>query len=459
MNRVVTPIAGSLVQTDTAPSTQTPAWPDTAQASVLEAARLALARDLRLAFRKRDQLVQPLAFYAMVTMLFPLSISPELSRLREVAPGVLWAGALLASLLALEFLFRDDAYDGTLEQYALSGQSLTWLMFAKTVAHWLLTGLPLALMAPLAGLSLGVPAAALPGIVVSVAVGSIALSLIGSIGAALTLGVKRSSALLALLTLPLSLPVLIFGARATQLAISGGPLLAPLELLAALAVLGVTLAPLGLLIVAGLWGGLVLAPPDYQQGDGFRIIYVHAPSAWMSLMVYTTMAIAAAVGLIWRIKVAHAVAASCAPIGASFTFAALVTGALWGQPMWGTYWAWDPRLTSELILLFLYLGYMGLRAALEDTQRADRASGVLAVVGVVNVPIIHYSVTWWNSLHQAPTVMALAKPKMAASMLVPLLMMLLGFTLFFGAILLVRLRGEVLSRERSASWIREVVGA
>ena len=244
MSRVVTRIADSLVQTDTAPSTQTPAGPDTAQASVLEAARLALARDLRLAFRKRDQLVQPLAFYAMVTMLFPLSISPELSRLREVAPGVLWAGALLASLLALEFLFRDDAYDGTLEQYALSGQSLTWLMFAKTAAHWLLTGLPLALMAPLAGLSLGVPAAALPGIVVSVAVGSIALSLIGSIGAALTLGVKRSSALLALLTLPLSLPVLIFGARATQLAISGGPLLAPIELLAALAVLGVTLAPL-----------------------------------------------------------------------------------------------------------------------------------------------------------------------------------------------------------------------
>jgi heme exporter protein C len=129
--------------------------------------------------------------------------------------------------------------------------------------------------------------------------------------------------------------------------------------------------PAALCILAGLWGGLVLAPPDYQQGDGFRIIYVHAPSAWMSLMVYVTMAVAAAVGLIWRIKVAHAVAASCAPIGASFTFAALVTGALWGQPMWGTYWEWDPRLTSELVLLFLYLGYMGLRAGIEDTQRGD----------------------------------------------------------------------------------------
>ena len=210
----------------------------------LAAAWLAVLRDLQLAFRKRGQLIQPLAFFALVTLLFPLAVSPELARLRAIAPGVLWVAALLASLLALEFLFRDDAYDGTLEQYALSGQSLTWLMFAKTAAHWLLTGLPLALMAPLAGLSLGVPPSAIPGIVASVAVGSVALSLIGSIAAALTLGVKRSGALLSLLTLPLSLPILIFGARATQLAISGAPLLAPLELLGALAVLGVTLAPL-----------------------------------------------------------------------------------------------------------------------------------------------------------------------------------------------------------------------
>jgi len=214
------------------------------EASALAAVRLVLLRDLRLAFRKRSQLVQPLAFFAMVTLLFPLAISPELARLRELAPGVVWVGALLGSLLALEFLFRDDAHDGTLEQYALSGQSLTALMFAKTLAHWLLTGLPLALMAPLAAVSLGVPAAALPGILLAVAVGSVTLSLIGSIGAALTLGIKRSGALLSLLTLPLSLPVLIFGARATQLAIQGASFLAPLELLGALAVLGLTLAPL-----------------------------------------------------------------------------------------------------------------------------------------------------------------------------------------------------------------------
>lgn len=212
--------------------------------SAVEAAVLMLARDIRLAFRKRGQLIQPLVFFAIVTTLFPLAISPELSRLREAAPGVLWVGALLSSLLALEFLFRDDAQDGTLEQHVLSGQSLTWLLFAKTVAHWLLTGLPLALMAPVAGLSLGVPAASIGGIVASVAVGSVALSLIGSIGAALTLGVKRSGALLSLLTLPLSMPVLIFGARATELAIKGSPYSAPLYLLGALAVLGITLAPL-----------------------------------------------------------------------------------------------------------------------------------------------------------------------------------------------------------------------
>jgi heme exporter protein C len=210
-------------------------------------------------------------------------------------------------------------------------------------------------------------------------------------------------------------------------------------------------------IAVGLYGGLVLAPPDYQQGDGFRIMYVHVPSAWMSLMVYVTMAVAAAVGLIWRIKVAHAVAASCAPIGASFTATALVTGMLWGKPMWGTYWEWDPRLTSELLLLFLYLGYMGLRSAFDDVQRADRTSAVLAVVGVVNVPIVHYSVIWWNSLHQAPSVMKLGTPTIVPAMLVPLLVMLAGFTLFFVAILLTRLRGEILRRERTANWIREAL--
>lgn len=215
--------------------------------------------------------------------------------------------------------------------------------------------------------------------------------------------------------------------------------------------------PAGLLIVAALYGGLVLAPPDYQQGEGFRILYVHAPSAWLAVMIYGVMASAAAVGLIWRMKVAHAVAASCAGVGAWFTAVSLLTGMLWGKPMWGTYWVWDPRLTAQLILLFLYLGYMGLRAGIDDLGRADKASAVLAIVGVINLPIIRYSVEWWNSIHQAPSVMKMDRPSMPFDMLAPLLMMLLGFTLYFAAVMLVRLRAEILRRERTASWIREVL--
>ena len=212
-----------------------------------------------------------------------------------------------------------------------------------------------------------------------------------------------------------------------------------------------------LLILAGLAAGLALAPADYQQGDGFRIIYVHVPAAWLSQMIYAWMAVAAAVGLIWRIKVAHAAAAACAPVGASFTVVALATGMLWGKPMWGTYWVWDPRLTTELLTLFIYLGYMGLRSSFDDLQRADRASAVLAVVGVVNVPIVKYSVVWWNSLHQGSSLSLAGKDTIATPMLVPLLVSMLGFTLFFAAVVLVRLKGEVLRRERQASWVREAL--
>lgn len=215
--------------------------------------------------------------------------------------------------------------------------------------------------------------------------------------------------------------------------------------------------PAVLLMVAGAFGGLVLAPEDYQQKDAFRIIYVHVPSASLSLMIYTVMAVSAGIGMIWRMKLAHAVAASCAPIGAWFTVATLVTGSIYGRPMWGTWWEWDPRLTSELILLFLYLGYMALRASFDDTQRADRASAILAIVGVVNVPIVKYSVVWWNSLHQGPSISKLAAPSIEGSMLWPLLIMMLAFVLYFGAVLCDRLRGEILRRERNASWLNETL--
>jgi heme exporter protein C len=207
------------------------------------------------------------------------------------------------------------------------------------------------------------------------------------------------------------------------------------------------------LILLGLWGGLIKAPMDYQQGEGFRIFYVHVPSAIMSMLVYSTMAIAAGIGLIWRMKLAHAVAAASAPIGAWFTFCALATGSLWGKPMWGTWWVWDARLTSELILLFLYLGYIALRSSIDDPQRADRASAVLALVGVINLPIIHYSVVWWNSLHQGSTMFN--PGAMSIEMKWPALAMLFGFMLYYGAVLFVRLRAEVIRRERNAAWLRE----
>ncbi|MFZ9709351.1 MAG: heme ABC transporter permease [Steroidobacteraceae bacterium] len=217
--------------------------------------------------------------------------------------------------------------------------------------------------------------------------------------------------------------------------------------------------PAAALIVVSGYAGLVLAPADYQQGEGFRMIYVHAPSAWLSVMIYGVMATAAAIGLIWRMKVAHAVAASCAGVGLWFTAVSLVTGMLWGKPMWGTYWVWDPRLTAQLVLLFLYFGYLALRSGIEDLGRADRASAVLALIGVVNLPIIRYSVEWWNSIHQAPSVMKMGRPSMPSDMLAPLLGMLLGFTLYFAAVLLVRLRAEILRRERTASWVREALQA
>ncbi len=212
------------------------------------------------------------------------------------------------------------------------------------------------------------------------------------------------------------------------------------------------------LISYGTIAGLFFAPADYQQGDAFRIIYVHVPAAYLSLLAYAAMAISAGIGLIWRMKLAHAVAASAAPLGAWFTFLALATGSIWGRPMWGTWWEWgDPRLTSELIMLFLYFGYMALRAAIDDTQKADRAGAVLALVGAVNVPIIHFSVEWWSSLHQGPTLIREGGAAIAPAMLYPLLAMILGFSLLFGAMLLSRVRSEVLYRERRARWVRNLL--
>lgn len=207
------------------------------------AAGLVVARDLRLALRHWDQVAQPLIFFVIVTTLFPLAISPALEELRRIAPGVVWVSAMLASLLALESLFRPDVEDGAMEQWVLSGQPLSVLLLAKTATHWLLTGLPLVLMAPIVGTALGMPQSVWPVLAATLALGTGSLSVLGAIGAALTVSVRRGSVLLALLVLPLEMPVLIFGARAVDLAMQGAPVAAPLNLLAALLLLFVSLGP------------------------------------------------------------------------------------------------------------------------------------------------------------------------------------------------------------------------
>ena len=194
----------------------------------------------------------------------------------------------------------------------------------------------------------------------------------------------------------------------------------------------------------GLGLGLFVAPPDYQQGDTVRIMYVHVPSAWMALFVYTNIAIASAVALIWRHPLADLAAKASAPLGAGFTFLALITGSLWGKPMWGTYWVWDARLTSVLVLFFLYLGHIALSNAFDDPQRGRRAAAILALVGFVNVPIIKFSVDWWNTLHQPASVIRLDGPTIYPDMLWPLIAMALGFTFYYLSLLLVRLRSELL---------------
>ncbi|VFN04438.1 MAG: heme exporter protein C [Candidatus Kentron sp. G] len=212
------------------------------------------------------------------------------------------------------------------------------------------------------------------------------------------------------------------------------------------------------LLLAGLYGGLIAAPADYQQGDAFRIIYVHVPAAVLSLFIYTFMAVVGAMGLIWRFRFADALLAGSAPVGASFTFLALVTGAIWGKPMWGTWWVWDARLTSELVLLFLYLGVIGLLAAYDDKRKGGRAAAWLTIVGVVNVPIVKFSVDWWNTLHQGATLFR-ADSAIHGSMRVPLVVMIVGFACFFIAIMLWRARCEFLDRERNEEWVAELFPA
>ena len=213
-----------------------------------------------------------------------------------------------------------------------------------------------------------------------------------------------------------------------------------------------------LLVLTGTIWGLAFAPSDYQQGDSYRIIYWHVPSAIWSMGVYMSMAIASFIGLVWQLRLADMAAAAMAPIGAVFTFITLISGSFWGKPMWGTWWVWDARLTSELILLFLYFGVIALYNAFDDHKTASKASGILTLVGAINIPIIHYSVYWWNTLHQGNGLISFTgKQVISPLMLWPLMINIIGFGFLFGALMLVRYRTEIMARESHRPWVRELI--
>ena len=210
------------------------------------------------------------------------------------------------------------------------------------------------------------------------------------------------------------------------------------------------------LMIVGLYMSFFVAPTDYKQGEGYRIIFVHVPAAWMSMFIYLVMAFWAAIGLVFNTRLSGMMSQALAPTGAIFTFIALWTGAFWGKPMWGTWWVWDARLTSELILLFLYMGYIALHGAIDDSRRADRAGAVLLLVGVVNIPIIHYSVKWWNTLHQGASVSIQSGSSMGTTMLITMLIMTFAFWAYAIAVAMYRVRCIIVERERETRWVSEL---
>jgi heme exporter protein C len=215
-------------------------------------------------------------------------------------------------------------------------------------------------------------------------------------------------------------------------------------------------AGFAILTVIGLYQGLLIAPPDYQQGESVRIMYIHVPAAWMSMMIYGLMAIMGFIALVWRVRIMEVLVISSAPVGAAFTIIALVTGSLWGRPTWGTYWVWDARLTSELVLLFLYFGVIALYNAYEEPRKAAKAAALMAIVGAINLPIIHFSVVWWNTLHQGSSI-GTSGSSIDTSMLWPLLWMAIAFKFYYGANLLSRARVRLLKQDHRKRWVQDLL--
>ena len=441
--------------------------------------RALLARELRLAWRSGAEILNPLWFFLIVITLFPFGVGAAPQLLAQIAPGVVWVAALLAALLVMDRLFRDDWQDGSLEQLMLLPTPLVAVVLVKVVAHWMMSGLPLLIVSPLAALLLGMSLHDAGVLALTLLLGTPTLSFLGAVGVGLTVGLKRGGVLLSLLVLPLAVPLLIFATAACQAAAAGLPVSGYLAMLAAFLTASASMwkalhqlaiperlyrlcgcwipwlaALSALLLVIGLGWGFGFAPADYQQGESYRIMYLHVPAAMWSMGLYLAMAVAAFVGVVWQIKMADLAIAALAPVGAVCTLVALVSGAAWGKPMWGTWWIWDARLTSELVLLFLYAGVIALWHAFDDRRLAGRAAGILVLVGVVNLPIIHYSVYWWNTLHQGSTNL---QQTIDPSMRLPLRICIFAFLMLSVTLTLMRLRNLILQLERRRPWVVALV--
>ncbi len=468
--------------------------------------------ELRVAFRHGADIAGPLWFFLMVITLFPLSVGPQPQLLARIAPGIIQVAALLASLLALERLFRDDLQDGSLEQLMLLPVPLPAVVLAKVLAHWAVTGLPLIMLSPLVALLLGMDVYGWKIMALTLLLGTPALGFLAAPGVALTAGLRRGGVLLGILVLPLSVPVLIFAAAAMDAASMHLPADGYLAVLGALLAGSATLSPFATAAARapqravaprrdghftgfrrsgddyvenpssaggaapavsdlrqaravagggrhhcaghGLGPGLWFRPGGLPAGEGYRIMYLHVPAAIWSMGIYAAMAVAAFTGLVWQMKMASLAVAAMAPVGAVYTFIALVTGAAWGKPMWGTWWVWDARLTSELVLLFLYAGVIALWHAFDDRKMAGRAAGILVLVGVVNLPVIHYSVEWWNTLHQGSTRM---QQSIDPAMRSPLRWAIAGYLLLFMTLSLMRMRNLILLMEKRRPWVSELI--
>ena len=451
----------------------------------MSAALAIFRRDVRAAFRSDGGAWTTTIYFMLAAIVFAIAIGPAPDQLATLAPAVFWTSALLSSLAALDRTLRDDLEDGVLDQMLETVDPLALGVLAKAAAHWATAIAPLIVAAPMLGVFYSVDRTSLGPLLAALLIGSPALSLFGVAISAIALSVKRAGVLIAVLTLPLLTPTLIFGVDAAQalksrrpgvrarsddiacdqprrqrhraacrrrrLALESGLAMQRITDLAnptrfekvadpASRALGWLAAAL---IMAGLYFALFASPADYQQGQSVRIMYVHVPAAWLALFAYTLMAAASAAGFIWKHPLADVAAKTAAPLGAAFTLLALITGSLWGKPMWGAWWAWDARLTSVLILFFMYVGYIVLWETIADSARAARIAAIACIVGFVNVPIIKFSVDWWNSLHQPASVMRSDGPSIDGAMLIPLFLMGAGYMALFGWLHLVSIRSEL----------------